>query len=75
MIRVKVIQPFYERLNAELYVSEARFEELNEKGLVEKIENIDVEETTLYTNNNIIMTTSIKNGKRKVLPKQNLETS
>ena len=47
MKKVKVIQPFYEKLNAELYVDDERCEELKEKGLVK--EEVKYEEEIIQT--------------------------
>ena len=55
MKKVKVIQPFYEKLNAELYVDDERCEELKEKGLVK--EEVKYEEEIIQT---ISKTTNIK---------------
>jgi hypothetical protein len=71
MKKVKVIQPFYEKLNAELYVDDERCEELKAKGLVKEVKE---EVMNLYADGKVIATSSIKgNGKRKVLPKQSVE--
>lgn len=73
MKKVKVIQPFYEKLNAELYVDDERCEELKAKGLVKEVKD-EEEVMNLYADGKVIATSSIKgNGKRKVLPKQSVE--
>ena len=74
MKKVKVVQPFYEKLNAELYVDDERCEELKAKGLVEEVKDDEEEIVNLYADGKVIATSSIKaNGKRKVLPKQSVE--
>lgn len=75
MKKVKVIQPFYEKLNAELYVSEERFNELIAKGLVEELDDEEVTTEKYYADETLIETASLKDGKRKVLSQQDMENS
>lgn len=66
MIKARVLKPFYQAENKELYLDEERFEELKNKGYVEEIKQ--------ELNDGILTASKKINGKRKVLPKQDMET-